>query len=674
MKIVVDNFIEKHMLHFTLIALLSVLVYSNTFNVPFQFDDIGFIENNPIIRNLDNFIRLGRGATPVDTSEINNRWLTYFTFALNYRLHGLNVVGFHATNLLIHIINAILVYWLILLTVQTPLMERSRLAAENARLARYVALFAALLFAAHPIQTQAVTYIYQRLASLATLFYLLALVAYIKARLTYQAVDGRGWRSEEREQGVGDRGTKTDTGNGLFNGSSVFWYLVSLLSAFLAMKTKEISFTLPVVIALHELMFFKGNLKKIIIGLGPLFVTMLIVPLVYLDINKPVGELINNLDTVTRVQTKMPRLDYLFTQFRVIVTYLRLLIIPVDQNLDYDYPVYHSFFDLEVLFSFLFLLTFLCSGLYLVYRVRGSARTQGNSHQNQPPDDYRMIGFGIFWFFITLTIESSVIPIVDVIFEHRVYLPSVGFFIALTTTVFLITDKYVSRRASVFKAVVLAFSAVTVVYSVAAYTRNGVWRDEITLLNDVVKKTPLKTRVYYLRGIVYDKKGNTSKALEDFNTILSLDSSKAEAYNSRGVCRMKQGAVDAAISDFSEALRLNAYYIYNNHEYRYRYNRGTAFIQKGAYDQALEDFTAAIKQKPRYYEAFNNRSFVYYKKGQYDRALEDVNRSLFFNKDCAEAYDSRGNIYRKMGRRNESISDFQKACDLGVMNSCEALK
>ena len=134
------------------------------------------------------------------------------------------------------------------------------------------------------------------------------------------------------------------------------------------------------------------------------------------------------------------RWDYLNTQFRVIVTYIRLLFFPVNQNLDYDYPIYRTFFTPPVFLSFLFLLGIFCWGIYLLYRSYKS--DQANRFW------YRLIAFGIFWFFVTLSVESSIIPIQDVIYEHRLYLPSVGFFMAIMSGIVFIYVRLANRTKS----------------------------------------------------------------------------------------------------------------------------------------------------------------------------------------------------------------------------------
>jgi hypothetical protein len=219
-------FLARHSrpLALCLILLVGVAAYSNTFNVPFQFDDFGNITENPVMKNLDNFIssRTGYDFNP-------RRYIGHLTFALNYHFGDLHTTGYHIVNLAIHLANAILVYFLVILTMQVignrqwAMGKRQEARDEGGPMAnrqspiassRLIALFAALLFVSHPIQTQAVTYIVQRLTSLAAFFYLLSVVAYVKGR---QGAMGNGqWAKDENGQGAMGNGqwAKDENGQG----------------------------------------------------------------------------------------------------------------------------------------------------------------------------------------------------------------------------------------------------------------------------------------------------------------------------------------------------------------------------------------------------------------------------------------------------------------------------
>jgi len=298
------------------LTLLASLIYSNTFSASFQFDDNYNIVDHSWIKNLSNLLDFS-----------GSRYVGYLSFALNYHFGQLHVFGYHLVNLLIHITNGFLVYFFVLLLLRIPSPHPSRLTPH----ASGIALVTALLFVAHPIQTQAVTYIVQRFTSLATLFYLLAVVLYLKWRLAVP---------ESRHRSL--------------------YYAGALLSTVLAMKTKEIAFTLPFMLILIEAVFFGSFTRKQWIALIPFLLTLAIIPISRAG---AIGEG----ERFARETIEISRLDYLLTQFRVILTYLRLLIFPVHQNLDYDYPISHSLWEPKVLFSFLFLLVLFTFSLYLLF-------------------------------------------------------------------------------------------------------------------------------------------------------------------------------------------------------------------------------------------------------------------------------------------------------------------
>ena len=207
------------------VVVVGLLAYSNAFRAGFVFDDPPHVVDAPWVDDPASYLPGGPAyrAQP-------NRALGGLTFALNRRLLGPGPAGFHAVNVLIHVLNALLVHALVLLSFRAPRLRASALAPWS----RSVAFVAALLFVAHPLQTQAVTYVVQRLASLATAFYLVAIVLYARWRLA----------------GLSDRPRGLRRAAGLAG---------AVLAAVLAMKTKEIAFTLPVVVALYEALLFEGS-------------------------------------------------------------------------------------------------------------------------------------------------------------------------------------------------------------------------------------------------------------------------------------------------------------------------------------------------------------------------------------------------------------------------------
>jgi tetratricopeptide (TPR) repeat protein len=460
----------------SLILLAGIIVYANSFQVPFALDDYLWIHQNEVIKDLSNFFT---NSTGYESSRA--RFIAGLTLALNYHFGGLNVIGYHVVNLLIHLLAALLVYALMRLTFRTPYFQvktqglggREACAQPSA----FIPLFAALLFIVHPVQTEAVTYIVQRMTSLVTLFYLLSLVLYVEARIAVE-------NSEFRIQNSGGKTYATDFRRLV---KPAVLIVGSVLAAVLAMKTKEIAFTLPLAVGLYEVFFFKGPWTRRLLFLLPILATLPIVPMTTLAADGFTGAALADVDEQLRAHTDMSRLSYIFTQFRVIVTYLRLLVLPVNQNLDYDYPVYTTFFTPPVFLSFLLLAAIFALAVYLLF----VSRLTPHASRRRVDPDVRLISFGVFWFFLALSVESSFIPIVDVIFEHRLYLPSIGAAIAFSAGFSMLQKKF-SRIIAYLS--ILAGSIIIISLSIATHQRNIVWGSAIGLWEDVVSKSPQKVR------------------------------------------------------------------------------------------------------------------------------------------------------------------------------------
>jgi tetratricopeptide (TPR) repeat protein len=594
------RYLDGRLVHLLTLVAIAVIIYSNSFQAPFVFDDETQISDNPVIRSLANFFVNSSGY-----GYNANRFIGHLTFALNYHFGGLNVTGYHAVNLVVHIANALLIYCLVRLTFRTPFLRKSALAPRRGILG----LAAALLFVSHPIQTQAVTYIVQRLASLATMFYLAALVLHVRWRLA----------SESREP--------------FLSRAVLPAFLFSLTAALLAMKTKEIAFTLPFIVMLYEFSFFGRPGFRRLVSLAPMLLTGVIIPLSMLNIHKPIGEVLSDVSKVTMVQTTLPRWEYLCTQFSVIATYLRLLFLPIHQNLDYDYPINHSLVEPRAILALFLLLAIFSAAIILWRRSR---------HGGEP--GLRLAAFGIFWFFITLVVESSVIPIVDVIFEHRVYLPSAGFFIALVTLAAIGVERLRPRMPMLARLQLPLLVVVAVLLGGATYARNGVWQDPVSIWGDTMAKSPEKARPAYNLGVILAQAGRDEEAIGLFRRAIQLAPDKVEAYNNLGAALEKRGDFNEAAEMFSQALGIKP-----DHA-EALYNLGRLYLQDLNMPQdAVLLFARAIALKPDYLDAQINLSAAYNRLGQYKetvRLLEQVNKTV---EDRADSHNNLAIAYTFLG-------------------------
>jgi tetratricopeptide (TPR) repeat protein len=502
---------RDHLLPLLAIAAIGLAGYANAYSAAFVYDDVRLIRNNPLIRDLGNFL-----STWTAYHTVPNRYVAYLSLALNYRLGGLAPAGYHAVNVGVHVLNALLVHALVVLSFRTPRLSRSSLAAH----ARPIAFIASALFVAHPIQTQAVTYVVQRMTSLATFFYLAAVVLYAAWRLNPPG------RSAVR---------------------SAASYLAVILASVLAMRTKEIAFTLPFAITLLELSFFEPTRRRWAFLL-PILATALIIPLSLLDARQPIAQVLSAAAAATRVQTQLGRLEYLTTQLAVVVTYLFLLLFPIGQNLDHDYPGHRSFLEPEVLSSLGVLLA-LAGFAVLLYR--GTARGA-----RRPLDPgLRLAGFGIGWWFLAHAVESSVIPIVDIIYEHRVYLPSVGFFAAVAVGIFLLARRFAAPGAAA-RTAVIAGTALALLLAAATHHRNRVWASEISVWADAASKSPDKARPSLNLGTALIEAGRFREAESPIRRAASLDPGSSWPHVQLAGVLLRLGRAAEAEPELREALRI----------------------------------------------------------------------------------------------------------------------
>ena len=466
--------------------------------------------------------------------------------------------------------------------------------------ANFMALFAGLIFVSHPVQTESVTFIWQRAASMATMFYLASLCFYIQSRLMRD---------------------------------SVIYYIGALITTMMAMFTKEISITLPLMILIYEVMFLKDKRSLNWRRLSPFLLAIFIIPLITLLTHSARVPYIQGSPELPEGTSPV---QYMLTQLRVMVTYTRLAFIPLNQNFDYDYPISKSIFEAPTLFSFLFLIVI----LYAARRLYPK---------------YRLISFSIFWFFLNLLPESAPFPVKDVIFEHRIYLSLVGY------SIFLASSMYYLFGKKHFKTMVVILLMTITCYAVLTYQRNKVWQDDISLWDDVSQKSPHKVRSYCNLGLDYAKQGNLFQAIWDFNKVLEIDPKSTLAYYNRGLCYDKQGKLIQAISDFTKVIAMKPDYA------PAYYNRGFCYDKQDNYTRAVFDYSKAIEIDSTYAEAYNNRGALYGEQGKLTYAISDFTKAIEITPNNASIFLNRSILYYRLKEYDRAWEDVYKIKELGAV-------
>lgn len=566
---------------------LTALIYSHTLHSPFYYDDYHTIIDNKEIKS--NAI-----AYQINTP----RYIGLLTFAFNYRISKLDPFSYHLVNIVIHIANGILLYFLV---IQLLTLLPGDLFAEKKYLLSFII---ALLFLVHPVQTQSVTYICQRFTSLAAFFVLCSILFYFK----FRATDPLRYK----------------------------FLILSLVFGLLAFKTKENTAMLPVMIVVSDLIFFKVSkitIKKGIIFFLPYFLILSVIVVSFISFNRPFGEILTETIEKSAETKAISRWEYLFTEFRVMVTYMRLLVLPVKQSLLYYYPISHSLFEVPVLFSFFVIGACLIAGIVMLKY-------------------YPLISYGIFWFFIFLLIESSIIPISDVIYEHRLYLPSIGFVIAITFSLFMVFQKLHWKG---FKFICFG---VAIVFAVFTYIRNDVWKDPVALWKDAVTKFPQSSRARINLGIAYGSKDMCQEAIPELETGLRKDPNNARGHSSLANCYLRQGLFDAAMKEINTAIA------FTPNDAGFYTNLAIIYMQKEDIHNAVAVLQKAhqIDDKDPAINALLGKCYCL--TGNLTKALPLFDESLAVDERNPHIYYEKALCQLRFNRTKESRADLLKSIEL----------
>ena len=640
-----------------LIILVAACIYSNIYNFPFVFDDVPRIKENIRIRDLSDFFSFDQLVKP--------RAIVDLTFALNYKWGRLNVFSYHLTNVLIHIINGFLVYFLALtvfkrtytlpgstssLRIETSICKIHRSPNSSILL---MSLFTALIFTAHPIQTQAVTYTVQRYASMAAMFYMASVLFYLRARIIQHGAECIGHREKDLDQGsrLKAQGSEdkvqsskfkvqSEKGNVLsaFRFKLSVLYSLSILCGMLAFLSKQNTASLPGAILLGEYILidrsWQGWKKKIpwyalSFTLWILFVSYIVGLFGEVSIDKG---LLEDVSEHTMETEMIGRWHYFCTQFNVLIIYIRLLFLPYGQNLDWLYPFKSGFFDDYTSLVFLFLSLLVLFGLKCIKR--------------RP-----VISLGIFWFVITLSVESSIIPIRDALLEHRLYLPLMGFSICWV---------YMQFEMFMKKELWFIFIAITILLflGTGTYLRNWVWQDEMRLWADVISKNPQNHRGYNNLGVFLKKQGRLEEAIDQYLKALRIESDYADAHSNLGAALSDQGKLKEAIAHYYEALRIKPD-LAEAHN-----NLGYAIKRQGKLEEAIGHYLEALRIKPEFAAAHNNLGNALKTSGNIQGAIKHYAEALRINPDFAEAHNNLGAALFDQGKLMEAIVHYQKALRL----------
>lgn len=587
-----------HAVALTITCCLGAALYSNSLDGGFIFDDRFNIEANPFILKVTELD--WRQLYDAATKSPSPRPVANVSFALNHWFGRLDVTSYHVVNIVIHLLSGILVYFLASLTYHLSFDTRYRdTASVGDRTIGWMALFAACIFVAHPLQTQAVSYIVQRMTSMATMFYLLALLLYIHGRLSHHS--GRRWA--------------------LWAGGLISWLA--------AMGSKEIAVTLPLLIALYEWYFFQDlsrqwlrSSMKYFLAVGVVFVLVMVVFL--------------GTSPLEKILSGYERRDFtmgqrVLTQFRVLIHYISLMLLPSPSrlNLLHHIPTSRSLLEpITTLFSMATVTGLVGAAVYYARRQR-------------------LISFCVLWFFLNLAIESSVVGL-EMIYEHRLYLPMFAFSLAVPYGVYSLRSKQAAAPALIAVLVILGLGTST-------YVRNWAWRDAVVFWHDVISKNPQSPRAYNSLGLVLQRRGQITEAIEHYHRALQIDSDYAPAHHNLGRTFLEQGKIAAAAEHSQQAVHLDP----NLPEAQM--GLGQALESQGNLEEAIEHLRQAVQIRPHYAQAHYNLGNILAGQERMAEAAEHYRQAVQIKPEYSLAYNNLGVVLQRQGRLAEAVEQYHQS-------------
>ncbi len=592
------------------ITLCLLIFYSNSFDANWHYDDFHHIKENINIRKISNLPQFFTDATTFSRNPQTRMYrpLLMATHALNYQAgivtsrDGYDVRGYHVVNFLFHLISTISIF----LIIRFLFSHRIRVEGLDPMLP---ALFGALLFGLHTINTETVVYISSRSSAMATMFVLLSFYLYLGA----------------------EKGSRV----------RVLPMVLSSTLYFAGMLSKEIAITLPAVVLFYELLFnpeTKGSpgighrVKKLAIRLWPHGVTAVIFLLVReVVINDNLIKVVTSKGGTPAAKTLVSQLA---TQSRAWIYYIREWFWPTGLSIDKPFAVSRDFANPKVL-ACVFIIAAIA---FLGYRVRGK---------------HPVITFGILWWMITLlptTIFRLNVPIND----HRLYLPGLGAVLVFTYIASLLYVRFRTDGGFYFRGFVALCVAVPLLMGLGTLKRNMAFATEESMWKDVILKDRQSVRGYNNLGIWYEQNGMYEKALAHYQQTIKLAPRFPNPYINIGNVYHKQKKFEPAEKWMKRAIQLDSKSALAN------YNLGNILREAGKTREGIDAYKRALVLNPRYIEAANNLANIYFKSRNYPEAIRYYQQALFIDPTFAMSYYNIALANERMGRFDEAVTNLEK--------------
>jgi tetratricopeptide (TPR) repeat protein len=588
------------------IAIVLLATYWNTFDASWHFDDEANIVNR-VDLHLTDFTWDQIQRTISNENRIY-RPVACFTFALNYYFNQDRVFGYHVVNLSIHFLTAIFLFLFIQHALKLPLLK-GRYETD----AYFIALLSTVLWAINPVQIQGVTYIVQRMASLAAMFTIMSMYFYL-----------RGRTNEDRP-------------------GKISFYGLSALTGLLAFGSKENAAMLPVSIFLMDLFLIQGVTKSSLKRTLVILLALAFIPIAFAVSLKGLSVIGDPEFFFWKYELRSFTLvERVLTQPRVVLWYISLLLYPMPYRLSlhHDIAVSHGLLDPPTTIA----------AILVIFTLLGAAFAAAKR--------WPMISYCVIFFFLNLVIESSILPS-ELAFEHRNYLPSLLFFVPISILL-LRTIQYL-RRTPLVRFLVCTFVVLWVIgLAHSTFVRNMIWKTEESLWIDAVDKYPQSPRAHHNLGRFYANTLQLDKALSEYQMALEKtrgthgETHHLTHYN-LALIYLKKNELEKAEHHFLEAIRIKP-------RYSSAYiNLGIVMVKQENLDQAQDYLIRALTYDRRKPQAHNNLGYILLKKGRYEEAIAEFQKALRLDEDFGTARTNLGVANKYAGNYDRAAYYFRTA-------------
>ena len=575
------------------------------------FDDDVYLRNNPLFTDprlftwftdLPGLVKQGEewGLNPDLATNVILRPVAYASFRLNYELNDFEPGGYRLLNVIIHFCNSVLIFMLV------GQLLKQRVSAESSR---FIALTSCALFVVHPMAIESVTYIAQRFTSLATLFYLLALWMHFAS-------------SDEQSRHRS-------------------WLIAGSVTAMLlGMMTKECTVTAPLMAVFLDVIVRRTPWKVAAKRGLPLLLCLPVGPgLVLLTTwAQHHGEwsLRDAIYLANSKEEPISHWHYALSQCSVIASYLRRLLIPVGLNLDPAWPLSTSLLEWPVLRSLVVFVTMFGMSGWAWLRFKGDARTA-------------CVAAFVVWFFATISISSGLVPLPDLMAEHRAYLPSIGIFIALACVVDLIRERYAPTPEGM-RRLGLVVAGVIAIFAALTCKRNTVWRSSIKLWEDTVAKSPGSFRPLANLAYQYHLAGQHPKAVQAYHRLLAVkpEFELGYIYLATTLNQMKSHRQAIKVCEDFLARRPSA-----NGTIMIQGTLAAAYVGQGQIDEGVRVLKGSAEAMPDQPGPHMALSSIFEATGAHDLAAVHVRRALALNPKPQEVLVLRDRLSRVTAGANQ---------------------